>query len=244
MIDEMDAVLLHLHDLEERSSSWHRHLESGFLSEEEQALAEHSFPASSLVRYEGGYEGARKKKVIFCSDAEDDFSDIVCISAKVDQRFSGIGHRDILGALFSLQIDRHSFGDFWIDENRIYLYTSSQMAGFLQDNLTRIGRLSVQFEEIPERPVQVFRTREFNAVIASTRADAMVAALAHVSRAKAKEMIRQGLVQLNHRPLADADEVCNNSVTISIRGVGRFQYVGTERTTRSERIVAVFQQSI
>ena len=69
-------------------------------------------------------------------------------------------------------------------------------------------------------------------------------ALDHVSRAKAKEMIRQGLVQLNHRPLADADEVCNNNVTISIRGVGRFQYVGTERTTKSDRIVAVFQQSI
>ena len=73
---------------------------------------------------------------------------------------------------------------------------------------------------------------------------ALVAALAHVSRARAAEMIRMGMVSLNHEPLAAGDEVCDNNVTISIRGTGRFIYLGYERKTKAGRIAAQFQQYI
>jgi RNA-binding protein YlmH len=38
--------------------------------------------------------------------------------------------------------------------------------------------------------------------------------------------------------------LCNNNVTISIRGSGRFKYLGICRTTRKDRIVAAFRQSV
>ena len=238
------SLRAHLEDLEEKSGRWHTHTCSSFLNEEELAAMEKYFPQSDYIVYDGGYDGARKKKIIFRYDAEDDFSDVVCIAAKIDQRFRKIGHRDILGALMHLQIDRHSFGDFWVEDDRIYLYTSKEMAEFLMANLIRINQLSVSFTLLEEHPVQTFQMKEITVVAASERADAIVASLAHVSRAKAKEMIRQGLVQLNHVTLEHPDEVCNNNVTISIRGVGRFVFTGTERTTRNGRIAAVFQQYI
>lgn len=238
------SLRAHLEDLEEKSGRWHTHTCSSFLNEEELAAMEKYFPQSDYIVYDGGDDGARKKKIIFRYDAEDDFSDVVCLSAKIDQRFRKIGHRDILGALMHLQIDRHSFGDFWVEDDRIYLYTSLDMAEFLMANLIRINQLSVSFTLLEEHPVQTFQMKEITVVAASERADAIVASLAHVSRAKAKEMIRQGLVQLNHVTLEHPDEVCNNNVTISIRGVGRFVFTGTERTTRNGRIAAVFQQYI
>lgn len=238
------SLRAHLEDLEEKSGRWHTHTCSSFLNEEELAAMEKYFPQSEQIVYDGGYAGARKKKIIFRYDEEDDFSDVVCLSAKIDQRFRKIGHRDILGALMHLQIDRHSFGDFWIEDDHIYLYTSQDMAEFLMANLIRINQLSVSFAVLDEHPVQTFQMKEIRVVAASERADAIVASLAHVSRAKAKEMIRQGLVQLNHVTLEHPDEVCNNNVTISIRGVGRFVFSGTERTTRNGRIAAVFQQYI
>ena len=238
------SLRAHLEDLEEKSGRWHTHTCSSFLNEEELAAMEKYFPQNDYIIYDGGYDGARKKKIIFRYDAEDDFSDVVCLSAKIDQRFRKIGHRDILGTLMHLQIDRHSFGDFWVEDDRIYLYTSIDMAEFLMTNLIRINQLSVSFTLLEEHPVQKFQMKEITVVAASERADAIVASLAHVSRAKAKEMIRQGLVQLNHVTLEHPDEVCNNNVTISIRGVGRFVFLGTERITRNGRIAAVFQQYI
>ncbi len=241
---EYESLAAHLSDLKDKSETWHRSLASSFLNEEEQAAMQKLFPESSLVRYDGGYPDARKKKVIFLADEEDDFSDIVCIQAAIDQRFRKIGHRDILGALMSLQIDRHSFGDFWIADDHIYLYTSETMARFLIDNLIRINQLSVSFEVTDERPVQVFAVKRIQAVCASERMDAIVAGLTHCSRSEAKEMIRQGLVQLNHITLEAPDELAYNNVTISIRGTGRFTYLGILRKTRNDRIVAEFLQSI
>ena len=115
-------ILVRLRDLERQSEQQHRHIESFFLNEEELAIAQTEFKEGIYIRYDGGYENALKKKAIFLVDEEDSFSDIVCIQADIDQRFRKIGHRDILGALMHLQIDRHSFGDFWIADNHIYLY--------------------------------------------------------------------------------------------------------------------------
>lgn len=241
---DYDSLAAHLKDLKNKSQTWHRSLASAFLNEEEQSAMSRIFPASGLIRYDGGYPEARKKKVIFLKDEEDDFSDIVCLKAEIDQRFRRIGHRDILGALMHLQIDRSAFGDFWIDDNHLYLYTSTSMASFLIDNLTRINQLSVSFEETSERPAQVFQTKKITCVVASERADALVAGLTHCSRTEAKEMIRAGMVQINHVMLEEADKMCDNNVTISIRGYGRFTYIGTNHATKSGRIAADFLQYI
>ena len=244
MTDSAEDALIRVRDLKKQSERRHMHVESFFLNEEELASVQPEFPESEFVRYDGGYEGARKKKVIFLRDEEDDFSDVVCLQAHVDQRFRRIGHRDMLGAVLSLQVERSTFGDFWLEDDMLYFYTEEEMADFFIWNLTKINQLNVHLERTDSRPVQHFRMRSFTAVAASERADALVAALAHVSRARAAEMIRMGMVSLNHEPLAAGDEVCDNNVTISIRGTGRFIYLGYERKTKAGRIAAQFQQYI
>ncbi len=241
---EYEALAAHLADLQEKCERWHKATASYFLNEEEQAAMQKSFPASSYIRYDGGYPEAGKKKVFFLYDPEDMPDEIVCLTAKADQRFRKIGHRDILGALMHLQIDRHSFGDFWIEDDRIYLYTAEPMAQFLIDNLLRIGQLSISLERTQERPSKPVNMRPFEAVIASERLDAVVAGICHCSRREAKEKIRQGLIQVNHTVLEEPDEVCHNNVTISIRGTGRFVYRGIVRTTRNGRICASFEQFV
>ena len=246
MIDSEPFASLkaHLMDLEEKSMTWHKTMCSNFLNEEEVAQMQVYFPTSNHIVYSGGYPEARKKKIVFRYDEEDDFFDIVCISARIDQRFRKIGHRDILGALMHLQIDRHSFGDFWVADEHIYLYTSHSMADFLCNNLTRINQLSVHFEVLDTYPAQTFQTKIVTCIIASERLDALVAGIAHISRSKAKEMIRQGLVQVNHITLEAPDKLCDNNVTISIRGFGRYKYLGILRNTKSDRILAEIEVSI
>ena len=232
MNEEREELSAHLRDLEEKSARWHTHTASHFLNEEE--VKDLVIPNSVTSIGE----------VIFLYDEEDDFSDVVCLQAHVDQRFRRIGHRDMLGAVLSLQVERSTFGDFWLEDDMLYFYTEEEMADFFIWNLTKINQLNVHLERTDSRPVQHFRMRSFTAVAASERADALVAALAHVSRVRAAEMIRMGMVSLNHEPLAAGDEVCDNNVTISIRGTGRFIYLGYERKTKAGRIAAQFQQYI
>ena len=114
-----DSLIAHLHDLKEKSERWHKNVCSAFLTEEEQAIVQKIFTPSRFVRYDGGYDDARKKKVIFLYDEKDGFSDIVCMKAKIDQRFRTIGHRDVYGAIMNLQIEKSSFGYFWIEADAI-----------------------------------------------------------------------------------------------------------------------------
>ena len=243
-LPDYEELAAHLSDLQEKSELWHSTICSSFLSEEEQGAMRKYFPASAHTVYDGGYSGARKKKIIFRYDSEDTSSDIICLKAKIDQRFRKIGHRDILGALMHLQIERSSFGDFWIEDGCIYLYTSETMAQFLIDNLIHINQLSVSFERIDERPAQVFQTKRIDTVIASERLDAMVAGIVHCSRSKAKEMIQHSLVQINHVTVERPDIACKEDDVISIRGTGRFTFKGIARKTRNDRIAAVFLQDI
>lgn len=241
---DYESLAAHLSDLRDQSETWHKSIASSFLNEEEQAAMRKYFPGNATTKYDGGYEGARKKKVIFLYDEEDGFSDIQCLHARIDQRFRKIGHRDVLGALMHLQIDPHSFGDFWVEEKDIYLYTSDAMAEFLMQNLIRINQLTVSFERIEDHPIQIFQKKRLEVIAASERMDAVVAGITHLSRSEAKEMIRQGLVQMDHQVLEQPDRLAYNNVTISIRGYGRFTYVQTLRETRNGRIVAEILQDI
>lgn len=234
---EYQSLIAHLKDLRYRSETWHKNMYSGFLNEEQLAYVSRLFPQNDSVLYEGGYPDALKKRVIFLDHPEDDFYDIVCISARIDQRFRKISHRDVLGALMHLQIERDSFGDFWVEEDAIHLYTTSSMAEFLMTSLTKINQLNVRFEINEKRPAQVFRTKKYTVIAASTRADALIAGITRCSRAQAKEMIRAGLVQLNHITLDTPAKLCDNNVTISIRGKGRFRFLGvSERQAATESL--------
>ena len=239
-----DALLAHLEDLKNKCEMWHKPQASQFFNEEEQAEIIKVYTPSKFIRYDGGYENARKKKVIFLFDEEDDFSDVVCLEARIDQRFRKIGHRDILGALMSLQIDRGSFGDFWVHDDKIYLYTSKSMSPFLIDNLTRINQLSVTFKECDDKPSQEFKYKGIEVVVASERLDAIVAGITHLSRAKAKELITSNLVQINNMVVEEPEILCHNNNIISIRGYGRFVYAGVKKETRHDRKLILLKQSI
>jgi len=241
---DYDSLIAHLKDLQNKCELWHKNLASSFLNEDEIAYVKKYFPENAYTKYAGGYDGARKKKVIFLYDEEGGFCDIVCLKARIDQRFRKISHRDVLGALMHLQVDIHSFGDFWVEDDCIYLYTSEMMSEFLIDNLVKINQLSVKFERIDYYPTQVFKTKEFSNIVASERLDSLVAGITHSSRAKAKELIKNGLVQVNHIIVEQPDKLCDNNITISIRHVGRFEYLGSEHQTKSGRIVAKFLQYI
>lgn len=244
MNNVQDGTLLeHLVDLQERSQRYHKTLASYFLNEDEQAIAKTKFPQSEICFYDGGYPEARKKRLIFQYD-DDEFHDIVCIVANIDQRFRKLSHKDILGALMNLQIDRHQVGDFWIEEDHIYIYTSMQMGKFLIDHLTRINQLNVEFSFTEKRPIQVFQTKEIICVLSSLRIDTIVSALAKCSRSQAVKMIEQGFVAINHITIENQALLCHNNVTISIRKVGRFVFLGEQRKTQKDKIVAKFMQYI
>ena len=72
--------------------------------------------------------------------------------------------------------------------------------------------------------------------VASLRLDCVLAAGMSVSRARAAEIIRQGLVQRNHTPEERVDTLLEAGDLLSIRGFGRIRLTEIGGRTRKDRI--------
>lgn len=238
-----DALIARLRDLEYQRDKHYRITSTSFLNENEWQTAQKILGSQSLYRLDGGYEGAEKRKVFFLVD-EDDETDIVCLVAKYNNRFVKLTHRDVLGALMSLNIKREEVGDIWVEEDKIVIYTSSKWADFICMNLSQIHKAQFYFEVSEEHLVYHPPVKTFVRTVSSNRLDCIVAVMAGCSRTKAQEMIRQQLVSINHEIVEDVGKLCNNECTVSIRKTGRFRYKGVKGITKKDRMAIEIDQFI
>lgn len=220
---------------------YNRQVESTFLSLEEQAKVEKAIHNRVEYRIYGGYEDGERAKVIF--NCEDDFSSIVCLKAKISNKFINIKHSDVLGSLMALNIDRNQIGDIFIQDDYAYVYLNRDIAKFVIDNCMSISRLSIKFmfNDLPVK--KIVNYQEINIVVTNLRIDCIVAALMNTSREDAKKYIISKNVSINHEILEETNGLCHNNDTISIRKYGRFILKDILNKTKKDRLVVkVYKQ--
>lgn len=89
----------------------------------------------------GGYEQAERQMVAFIPDAlcyEWSYP-FVCIHAvpQYPKYAEKLTHRDVLGALMHLGLDRSKIGDIVVLENDIYIFCSETISDFIMDQFTQ-----------------------------------------------------------------------------------------------------------
>lgn len=151
----------------------------------------------------------------------------------------GLTHRDYLGTMLSLGIDRSKTGDIIIAEDGFaYAAVMSDIAEYIADNIKKIGNQGVKISVL-ESAGDVLPLRRFknvSGVCASLRLDAVTAAVAGISRASASKLIAGEKVKLNYRAVTDPSRSVKEGDLISVRGEGRFIFDGAGSETRSGRI--------
>ena len=194
------------------------------------------------MRYviDGGYEGAEYCRLkLFPEFCEEDHDlQITILKAKIHRKYDHITHRDVLGTLMQLGLERDVFGDIVIKEDAIYVFVSAHIASYVMNEVSRIKHSKITIEICDEMLHVQQEFIEFTSVVSSLRADAIVSACARISREKAKAMIQKGLIKINYVLLEECDRICNNNSIISIRGYGRFQFVEIVSSTKKGNFVA------
>lgn len=239
-----EHLIARLDDLKASSEKYYKSYATNFLTEEETEIARRYLGKQSNYKIYGGYEDARRCKVVFFNNEEDDFFDIVCLVAKLNNKFNNIKHPDVLGSIMSLNINRDQIGDIFIKEDKIIIFVNKTIADFIIMNLTMIKRVKVNFAISDEQFDLSYKYKEFKTTISSERIDVIVGALCHLNRQQAQRLIYAKQVQLNHVTIEDCAKICNNNCTISIRHYGRFIYLGVDKTTKKDRLLVSFKQYI
>jgi len=177
---------------------------------------------------------------------EDTFpiEDYICaISAKVP--FGAPTHRDFLGAILGLGIERDCVGDIIVGEESFFLVTR-KIAPFILQNLDKVGRLGVKLKEVPldAVPDKNEPYTEIEASVASMRLDALIAAAFNVSRSTAVQGIEAGLVSVNFLLCENAACILNEGDLISYRGKGRAKIAALGNLSKKGRQFVKFHTFI
>lgn len=209
---------------------------TGFLDEAEQAFLGDGFSGGM---YFGGTKDAKRRVLGFFPDWQEPCGEDFPISCvKISNRAaSELSHRDYLGTVMSLGIDRSKIGDINIDGSCAYMFVISDIARHIADNITKIANCGVSCNIIPvsEAPEYEERAAYTDTVAASMRLDACVAAAFALSRKNAAELISQGRVEVNHIACEKpARELCAGDL-MSVRGFGRAEIAAVGGDTRSGR---------
>ena len=164
------------------------------------------------------------------------------IQPLVQKYADDLGHRDFLGALMNLGIERSTLGDISVRNNCGYLFCLESIADFIAGELSRIRHTDVRCERADAAEIQMKKEKvRKNVTVSSERADVVIAALYHLSRAESLALFRAQKVFVNGRICENNSCFLKREDAVSVRGKGKFFYDGADRETKKGKLsVGVF----
>ena len=244
MEKEEQLFLRHLADLADVCYGRNIPVYTDFLNLHEQTVFLSAMPEFShvRVRLDGGYEGAERKIVcflpVYMEEAPRESLPMVPIkiASSAGKFTSPCTHRDYLGAVLNLGIERGKIGDILVGDGFAYILCSENLAEFLMDELTNVRHNPVVCTRIPfsELEGQLSFT-EITGSIASLRLDALLALVVKGSRSAALSCIKEERVFVNGRLCVSQTYEPREGDVLSVRGVGKFVFDGVVSSTKKGR---------
>ncbi len=218
---------------------------------EQMTVKRHLRGAAAEMQSWGGYTAAERGRIFFLPSyvAEleepyrteclaDAFAESVIALEIRGSGYRDLSHRDFLGALLHLGVERDAIGDVCtVSPHCAILFCGRVMAEFFCQHLERVANDAVRVSVV-NVPPDFDGGRQFERIsdtVASPRADAVAAALANLSRERAQALFKAGLVEIDYEPEERCDRTVEEGAVVVIRGVGKFIVRSLSDKTRKGR---------
>lgn len=236
-LDSRHSIMFaHIFDMALSCEKYYSPIYGDFLSEGSCAelLRREQFLPLKPVLF-GGFDDAERKMVAFIpEDFEEAFP--ICAVRFSSPRIKALSHRDFLGSILGLGIKREKCGDIIIKEDEAFALLCEDIASYVANNLTKIGREGVKAQlcEISEIALPEKTFREIKGTVSSLRLDAIISLFSSKGRSKASELISGGLVSVNGILSEKNDMHLKDGDVITLRGKGKatLEVGGTSKKDR------------
>lgn len=241
--NEEEQIRLRLRQAAERAAKTDRAVPDRFVTGEERSWAAHEARQAGVeATFDGGWADAERAQVCFHPRGEEPRFDAVWLEIRWPAKFVRCDHRDLLGSLMALGMDRSFFGDLIALEDRAYLVTVPVMASRLPGEWLKAGSAPLTVRALDEPPVIVApQGTMLRDTVPSLRLDAILSSGMKLSRARAAELIREGAVAVEHRQETRTDRVLEEGQLLSVRGFGRIRLREVGDKTRKERLPVLLE---
>ncbi len=229
-----------LMDLAKRAYQQNIYTYSNFLSATELSLLQEIEDDISYIHYEtfGGNDLSERRIVGFGSMEDFGYAGtfpitVIKISPLLEKFSEPFNHRDFLGALMHLGIERDTLGDILIKENNAYVFCLLSIADFICQELTKVKHTNVKCEICDmdiEALTPTFVDESFP--VSSLRLDSIIAGLLTCSRSEALSFFEDKRVTLNGRITGRNSISLKKGDVFSVRGYGKFIFEDTGGSTK------------
>ena len=210
---------------------------SSFHSPETAGLAYEAAEEREIMMW-GGAENAERVVVRFGDPKEIGYEEdfpirILYVRPKQEKFAEHLTHRDFLGAILNLGIERDVIGDIIVTERSAYFFALEEMAEYICSGLERIKHTAVRCSIVGAVPENCLpKLCEENVTVTSPRLDAILAKLYHLSRGEAKKLFDAEKITVNGRLCKNPETILKEKSRVSVRGYGKLEYRGEEYTTK------------
>lgn len=198
-----------------------------FLSVSDAALAYSVVEESEFFQW-GGADGCERVILRFGNPEEFGYEipfpiQILKIEPLIKKFADNLNHRDFLGALMNLGIERDTIGDIVVKDKVAYVFVVERIADYIRENLGQVKHTHVKCQVLEEMPEEVKPQLEpEELIVASIRFDTIIAKLYHLSRSQALDLFRKKLVLVNGRIYENNSGNPKDGDVIAVRGHGKF----------------------
>ncbi len=191
---------------------------------------------------EGGIlEAERKLFIIYPDyiymDNTEDYVTALSIKGSIDK----LNHKDFLGALLGLGINRDKIGDILIHREQVQVIVKKEISDYILYNLKKVGKQNVKVKEISveELKPNKIEFKEKYVTLSSNRLDALISSAYNLSRKSSSALVEKGKVKVNWEPIEKSSVEIFEDDIISVRGYGRFTVNAFQGISNKGRLKAV-----
>jgi RNA-binding protein YlmH len=245
MNKEEQILINRFSDLQKQAFYKNMPVTTDFLSLYEQTIFAMFIAKNPEVFYvtDGGYELAERKIVCFLpvwANKEDYNPKSFLKCARIDftapKYADSCTHRDYLGSIMNLGMERAKFGDILVSEQSAYVIGLMHSIDYIKEQLTMVKHSNVTVCEVDfEEMKQTLKFDEITGTVSSLRLDSVVGLAFRISRGKAVDAIRAEKIFVNGREMTQPDYKIKPGDILSFRGVGKAVFKEYLSHTKKDR---------
>ena len=250
LLNEEERYLsAHISDLAELSRRTGVPRFSRFLNERERSVAAAAARANNADPiFYGGYDGAART---LCGFFEGTYAEELpkeelfplCAVTFSFKKSEGLSHRDFLGAILGLGLERSAVGDILVAEDYAIVFCTDTATPLVTD-IVKVGRSGVSTEKGITKEIPEPKLEALDRTVSSLRLDCMVGACANISRDRSASLIKSGQVCADHLTCLNVSSGVKEGEIISIRGFGRFKVSKIVGETKKGRIRVIIEKFV
>ena len=148
-------------------------------------------------------------------------------------------HRDYLGSLLSLGIERDCIGDIFVHEGGADIVVLSKIADFITLEYKKAGKkqLLLSYISNDEMNISANDFKIIKVTVPSMRLDAIAGTVFKLSRSDSANLIKKGKILLNSAECMKPDKAVDEGDKITVRGKGKAEIILVAGKTKKDKFI-------